>query len=542
MPLRIQNSIFRQGALAAGLSALFFFAGASMPSLASAQMLSVGGAVEVYEPADQGGPIGDPTSNQYFGGVLAVGDFNGDGIDDLAIGIPEDLGGPLAGRRPGAGSVALIYGQPGSTLAIVNAWYLGQPWSGADPNVQEAGDHFGCALAAGDFNGDFVDDLAVGVCNESLGGASEAGAVSIFYGVFGGALSTPDQTLTEATPRAGFHFGQALATGDINHDGYDELVAGTISDPQGVFVFYYGSSPGLPGVGSVIANPAHPGFAAGANCAIGDFNGDGYSDFVYGGSYSGGTAGDAIVFRGSAAGLDLSVSLLLNQETLVNDAVDGGSEVGDRFADALLATDLNHDGYVDLVVGAPGEDVGAEGSEFIDAGAAYVILGSPSGLDRPSATYWTENSMAVQTVIADGDGFGTDFAAGDSDHDGYQELAIGSPFKTVSGQTQAGLVILLWGSASGPTDVGVARVWSQDSPGVPDYSEPGDHFGRVLAFGDFNDDLHLDLAIASPDEDDGAGHVNLGVLTVLKGCLFCDGFEAGSFAAPSPVHWTSFVP
>jgi hypothetical protein len=147
-----------------------------------------------------------------------------------------------------------------------------------------------------------------------------------------------------------------------------------------------------------------------------------------------------------------------------------------------------------------------------------------------------------QTVVADGDGFGTAFAAGDADDDGYLELAIGSPFKSASGQGQAGLVLLMPGSSSGPTDFGIARVWQQDSPAVPDASEPFDRFGRVLAFGDFDGDSRADLAIAAPDEDDGVGHANLGAVTVLRGCLFCDGFEAGSFGAPSPVAWSAIAP
>lgn len=504
----------------------------ALPTVLDAQRLSVGGAVELYEPADQGPPIGDPTANQYFGGALAVGNFNGDLYQDLAIGIPEDTGGPILDRRAKAGTVAVIYGGPAG-LSMANAWYVSQSWTGSDPAVQEPFDHFGCALAAGDFNSDGVDDLAVGVCNETIGGAVEAGAVNVFYGVLFGTMGDPDLLLAEPSPVSGHHLGLALAAGDINGDAADELV---VAQAEGGFYFHYGSPGGLAPTGSFLNE------GGGTTIAMGDFNGDGFADVVLGGPFAGWSAGDAFAYAGTASGLNLTPVAWLRQDFMVSDTLDGGNEADDRFGESMLAADLNGDGYDDLVIGAPGEDVGPEGSEFVDAGALYVVRGGPGGLDLGGAAYWTLNSMLSQAVVADGDGFATALAACDADGDGYLELAVGSPFKTASGQGGAGLVILLAGSGSGPTDAGIARVWQQDSPAVPDLSEPGDHFGRVLAFGDFDGDENADLAVAAPDEDDGVGHADLGAVTVLRGCLFCDGFEAGGFGAPSPVAWSAIAP
>jgi hypothetical protein len=486
----------------------------AMPAIAGAQWLEARGAVELYEPDDQPPPFGDPTSQQYFGGALAVGNFDGDLYPDLAIALPEDTGGPILDRRAKSGSVALIPGSP-SGLAMSNALYLSQPWTGADPAVQEAGDHFGCSLASGDFNGDGVDDLAVGVCNETVG------------------MGDPDLILTEPVPVSGRHLGLALAAGDINGDGADELV---VAQAAGGFYFLSGSPGGLATTGTLWNLGPHEGLA------LGDFNGDGFADFAVGGPTTGWTAGDGFVWAGSASGLVEPAATWLRQEFLVNDALDGGNETGDRFGESLLAADLDNDGYDDLVIGAPGEDVGPEGSEFVDAGAVYVVRGGPPGLSLGTAAYWTELGMVSQTVVADGDGFGRALAAGDSDDDGFLELAVGSPWKAASGQGEAGLAILLSGSAAGPTDFGVARVWQQDSPAVPDASEAGDRFGRTLAFGDFDGDRHADLAIAAPDEDDGVGHADLGAVTVLRGCLFGDGFEGGAFGAPSPVAWSAIAP
>lgn len=507
-----------------------------LPGLAGAQMLSPIGVVELYEPNDQGPPFGDPTANQYFGGALAVGNFDGDLFQDLAIGIPGDTGGPLLSRRAEAGTVAVLSGSAAG-LAMSASQYISQPWTGGDPAIQEVGDHFGCALAVGDFNGDGVDDLGVGVCNENILGTALAGAVNVFYGVFNGPIGDPAFILTEFPAVAANQFGLSLAAGDINGDGFDDLVAANV---EGDFYFYYGSGGGLSNVPTVFTG-ALPG-AEGHSVAIGDFNGDGFDDFVCGGPFPAFTAGWAHVFAGSPSGLAGTFMTDLRQDFMVNDGDDGGNEADDRFGDTLLAADLNNDGYDDLVIGTPGEDVGAEGSEFVDAGAIYVLLGSAGGLDLGGAHYWTEGSIGMTTTVADGDNFGLGLAAGDADHDGFLELAVGSPWKTASGQIEAGVVSVLPGSASGPTTFGLARLWYQDSPAVPDDSEPVDRFGRVLAFGDFKADLHRDLAIAAPDEDDGFGHPNLGAVTVLQGCLYCDGFEAGSFFAASPVSWSTVVP
>ncbi|MBZ0090382.1 MAG: hypothetical protein K8H90_08405, partial [Thermoanaerobaculia bacterium] len=100
----------------------------ALPLAAPAQWLTAGGAVELYEPADQPAPLGDPTTGQFFGGALAVGDFNDDLYQDPAIGIPEDAGGPILDRRAKAGTVAVIYGGP-SGLSMANSWYISQTWT-----------------------------------------------------------------------------------------------------------------------------------------------------------------------------------------------------------------------------------------------------------------------------------------------------------------------------------------------------------------------------------------------------------------------------
>ncbi len=434
-------------------------------------------------------------------------DFNGDGFADLAVAsLLEDVG-----PAEDAGGVAVLYGAPAGLQARSPD---DQFWTQDSPGVQdsaEPNDRFGETLATGDFNGDGFTDLAIGVPNEDFPALTDPGAVAVVYGSSVGlqadGVGGPDDQLwTQDSPgladtaEAGDRFGAALATGDLNGDGFSDLAVGVSEEDlrlvkdAGAVEVMYGSSSGLqasepgdqfwtrgsPGVKGSIRVEVGFGFSL----TTGDLNGDGFDDLAI----SGGRTPVSVLF-GSVAGLqaDAPDDQLWNQNA---PGVRQTNNSGDSYGFAMGSADFNGDGFEDLAAGVPGEQ---KRNGVIRSGAVSILYGSAQGLQAfdPDDQLFAQNMPGVAGTAQESDQMGSSVAVGDFNGDGFADLLAGSGYDRFT----IGGVNAFYGSASGLVLVDPDnQLWSQNAPLVRDVGEGYEYFALSVTAADFNQDGYEDLA------------------------------------------------
>ncbi len=332
------------------------------------------------------GVLGSTERHAALGSSVAVGDFNRDGYDDIAVGAP----GAGQGSAAGSGAVHVLYGSDrGITRSADQRLHQGA----ADvPGSRAVDDGFGAALASGDFDGDGADDLAVGIPGESTDAVAAAGAVQVFRGSRNGLRPASGAIITGAsgdlggTPRVDDRFGEALAAGDFDGDGTDDLVIGV------------------------------PGRASHRRVA----------------------AGEVHVLYGSARGPSVTGSSTFSQATR---GIRGAPEAGDELGASLAAADFDGNGRDDLAIGVPGEGLRRGGG----AGIVHVLFGSARGVraDRHQ-WFWPGRNGIPDRPRANG-GFSRALAAGDLDGDGRADLVAGAPGQRVGSDANAGALIVIFG-------------------------------------------------------------------------------------------------
>lgn len=350
------------------------------------------------------------------------------------------------------------------------------------PGSAEHGDSFGSALASGDLNNDGYADLVVSAPGEDLGTDTDGGTTIIVWGSASGLSG--GRTAADPAPTAHDRFGQSLTVGDFNGDGKPDLAVGSTGTDVWVSRGGFTKSSGAASKYKVTA-PIRTGTGHGAtSLASGDLNGDGVGDLVVSGPYlDDHTAyNTAMVFQGSASGLAYRTVLAEDSETVAVGDIDG-------------------DGYDDLLTG---EYWGAMQGNL--GGSVSTHLGSASGVAPEPDRTIDQDTPGVPGADETNDDFGWSVSLGDVDGDGYADAAVSADYEKIGSVDLTGTVTLLRGSSSGLTTAG-AQSFSQDTAGVPGANETNDHFGTAVHLADLNGDGHADLSVSAGGENGADGAV-----------------------------------
>ena len=387
-----------------------------------------------------------------FGNSVVSGNFNGDGYDDLAIADLTEIDTQTKGLH--AGAVWIFSGGPDG-LQIDSVQHINQSTAGV-PGSSEESDDFGGTLAAGDITGDGKDDLAIGVPNESLGSATATGGVIVLKGSSTGIVTTTgalwlDQNVSgiPGSSESGDGFGWSLAIGKVNKDAYGDLLIGTPfenlnddGDGSGMVTQLWGSASGVSLTkatsltGEQITHAVKVTgtyvFDLGFNVSVGDTNKDGYGEVILG--VAGAeidwhfAPGAVVSIVGRSTGLSTTGVKVISQSS---SGVAGSAEDEDWFGDSIGVGDVTGDGYADVLVGVPGEDIGSTEQ----AGSMVLLKGSSSGLTGTGSQSLDQSSSLVPGSAETRDYFADAVTLLNLDGKGTLEAVVGSWGEEVSGDT-----------------------------------------------------------------------------------------------------------
>ncbi len=441
--------------------------------------------------------LGDDTDDM-SGFAVAKGDINGDGYDDIIIGGSSN-------------ETYVIFGSasPAATIDLNSV--------PVDMIIYDIGS-LGNSVASGDINGDGYDDVIIGARMSGPAPGVGGGATYVIFG-----SSSPPGTIDLNSVSAdmsiygddyGDYFGCSVSSGDINGDGYDDVIAGAFWAAPTVereyagetYVIFGSASP--PSITNLNDRPSPAGMIiygddfedySGKSVSSGDINGDGYDDVIIGAYaadpespvYRDG-AGEAYVIFGST-----SPSATIDLSSVSADMIIYGDWVYDYSAHSVSSGDINGDGYDDLIIGAPGADP-AGGYE---AGKTYVIFGSAS----PPSAINLYSSPADMTICGDdsGDQAGYSVSSGDINGDSYDDIIIGAPnYWLPQAGFGPGRSYVIYGDDSPPA---VKDLQSESANITILGDDVLDFCGHSVAGGDINGDGYDDIIIGAPGADPAGG-------------------------------------
>jgi Ca2+-binding RTX toxin-like protein len=489
-------------------------------------------------------------ANDFSGwSVSSAGDINGDGFDDLVIGA-KNGDGP-GNTRFDAGDSYVVFGKASGFAAEIDLAAVAGGAGGFVVHGQDAGDQSGTSVSsAGDVNGDGFDDLIIGAPSGNGPGntRSVAGDSYVVFGHASGFAAEIDLAAVAAGNGGFVIHGQDVAdvsggsvssAGDVNGDGFDDLIIGadngdgpgntryTAGDSYVVFGKASGFAPEIDlaavaaGNGGFVIHGQNAGDLSGQSVSsAGDVNGDGFDDLIIGavfGDGPDGTRADAgasyVVFgkaSGFAAEIDLAAVAAGNGGFVIH-----GQDVNDESGFSVSsAGDVNGDGFDDLIIGARGGS--GPGNTRHYAGDSYVVfgrgLGFPAQIDLTAVAAGNGGFVIHGEDTSDQSGWSVS-SAGDINGDGFDDLIIGVPYGDGPGNTRvnAGDSYVVFGHAGGfAAEIDLAAVAAGNGGfvihGKTGNNGQGDESGfSVSAAGDVNGDGFDDLIIGAPFGD-GAGN------------------------------------
>ncbi len=425
-----------------GLGALALVCALTTPAWGQTMPGEVAASFPVNEIA--GGFSGDLDSIDNFGiSIIRLGDVDGDGIDDLAVGAPGD--DDAVNQLPtGLGAVYVLFLNADGT---VKAQQKISDIEGGFTGVLRPVDDFGYSLAAiGDFDGNGVPDMAVGAPQDdsgAIGGTADRGAVYLL-------MLQSDGTVLSHTKIAhrvgdvfpslddGDEFGTSVAfLGDLDGDGVGDIAVGAIGDDDVEF-----------------------------------------------------NSGAAWICFLLADGTPKSIAKISQSSGGFGGAVPDFGEFGRSLANL---GDLDGDGNVELAVGVPRD---TNQSPFVfHSGAIWVLYLDVDGSVK-SETRISQSAGGFTGLLGSDDRFGTAAAAiGDLDGDGLSELAVGAPFDEDGGQDRGAVwVLFLDAAAQVQRHVKISSTSGNFAGPLDDLDRFGEGLGAV---GDYDGDGILDLGVGS---------------------------------------------
>jgi len=412
-----------------------------------------------------------------------------------------------------------------------------------------------------DFNGDGYPDLAIGAPGTTLNGQAKAGAVSVLYGSSSGLSTSRKQVLTwssRSTTQPQTRYGSDLQSGDLDRDGYADLLSlvdmSPISGYDGRFLAVnWGGPKGLSATPILLRNvPAN----SRGSFVVADVDGDKKPDVVASGDDYGdeNTPGEGSVLHGpfqrnGASAGTTRFTLVAPGEEWYAIAMAAGDVTGDGIADLAVSArqqdgeigtggvalmvggpsgftykgllkdaqgrlirgedveigDLDKDGHAEIVVGHSVDGTDYDVGLPVKGGAIAVVHGGPNGVSTTRKPVWiNQDTAGVPGVGEWRDGMGSGLSIGDTNGDGYPDVVTGLPGEDFDGLTDAGTVLVLRGGATGLTGTG-AKVFSQNTAGVPGTAEKLDRFGSETALVDANSDKKNSMVVGDPAENANNG-------------------------------------